>query len=370
MSEFARRRQTLAARLRSLPSAQPDGPPVSVDALLVSGLASVRYLTGFTGSNGLLLLFPSSHAVFYTDPRYSLQSKTEVDCPVKIAKGQMLAAVAKTAQKAGLRRLGFEAERLGYHSYAFLQSKLTASVALEPLRGVVEEQRMCKSPEEIARIRRSVETNSEAFRRALAHIRPGRTREFDLAAEIDYRMRRLGAEKTAFETIVVGGTRTAFPHARPSAAILEPDELLLIDMGATQDGYASDMTRMLFLGRAGQRVKSVYRAVLDAQLAAIAAVRPGVTAGHVDRVARRVLRAHGLEKSFVHSTGHGLGLEIHEPPRLGRKEKTRLREGMTITIEPGAYLEGLGGVRIEDTVLVTSNGCEILTPTPKELLEI
>jgi Xaa-Pro aminopeptidase len=138
-------------------------------------------------------------------------------------------------------------------------------------------------------------------------------------------------------------------------------------MGAMQDGYASDMTRMLFLGHPGAKVKRMYRAVLEAQQAAIAAVRPGVTAMHVDRVARRVLKAEKLDKAFVHSTGHGLGLEIHEPPRLGKKEKLRLEPGMAITIEPGVYLEGFGGIRIEDTVAVTPSGCEILTPTPKEL---
>jgi Xaa-Pro aminopeptidase len=157
------------------------------------------------------------------------------------------------------------------------------------------------------------------------------------------------------------------PHARPTAARLSEGDLVVVDMGAMRDGYASDMTRMLFLGRPGAKVKKMYRAVLDAQEAAIAAVRPGVTAMHVDRAARRVLKTEKLDKAFVHSTGHGLGLEIHEPPRVGKKEKTRLESGMAITIEPGVYLEGFGGIRIEDTVLVTPAGCEILTPTPKEL---
>jgi Xaa-Pro aminopeptidase len=192
----------------------------------------------------------------------------------------------------------------------------------------------------------------------------------DLAAEIDYRMRKLGAERPAFDTIVASGARSALPHAQPSATILGRNELLLIDMGAALAGYASDMTRVLFLGCPGSRIKRIYNAVLEAQLAAIDAVRPGVTAAHVDGAARRSLRKKGLEKAFVHSTGHGLGLEIHEPPRIGRADKTSLREGMTITIEPGAYLEGFGGVRIEDTVVVTKAGCEILTPTSKKLREL
>ena len=229
---------------------------------------------------------------------------------------------------------------------------------------------MVKSGPEIALIRRSVEVNSKAFEAALRTVRPGRTREVDLAAEIDYRMRKLGAERPAFETIVASGPRSALPHAQPSQRIARENELLLIDMGATLDGYASDMTRVVFLGRPGTRIKRIYHAVLEAQLAAIDAVRPGVTAAYVDRQARRSLKSEKLDKAFVHSTGHGLGLEIHEPPRLGKGEKTRLREGMALTIEPGAYLEGFGGIRIEDTVVVTKNGCEVLTPTSKEVREL
>jgi len=191
--------------------------------------------------------------------------------------------------------------------------------------------------------------------------------ERDLAAEIEYRMRRLGAEKPSFETIVAGGRRSALPHAEPTAAVLRNGQLVVVDMGAFCDGYASDMTRMLFLGTPGARVKRVYRAVLEAQLAGVDAVRPGTTASRVDAAARRVLRGYGYERAFVHSTGHGLGLEIHEPPRLGKRDKTILRPGMAVTVEPGVYLEGFGGVRIEDTVEVTRTGCNILTPTSKEL---
>jgi Xaa-Pro aminopeptidase len=214
-----------------------------------------------------------------------------------------------------------------------------------------------------------VETNSRAFEQAVARVRPGMM-ERDLAAELEYRMRRLGAEKPAFETIVASGARSALPHAQPTAARLLDGDLVVVDMGALQDGYASDMTRMLFLGRPGARVKRTYRAVLEAQLAAIDCVRAGAPAAHVDRAARRVLKGYGLDRAFVHSTGHGLGLEIHEPPRIGMRGKSVLREGMAITIEPGVYLEDFGGIRIEDTVVVTAGGCEILTPTGKDLRAI
>jgi Xaa-Pro aminopeptidase len=224
-----------------------------------------------------------------------------------------------------------------------------------------------KSADEIALIRASVNTNSQAFARTLKRIRPG-VLESDVAAELEYQMRRLGAEKPSFETIVASGRRSALPHAQPSRLPLAPNQLVLIDVGASRCGYASDMTRMLFFGKPGAKIRRMYNAVLASQLAAISAVREGVTAALVDRKARQSLKAEALDKAFVHSTGHGLGLEIHEPPRLGKKDKTRLVAGMVITIEPGVYIEGTGGIRIEDTVLVTRTGCEVLTPTPKELL--
>lgn len=228
---------------------------------------------------------------------------------------------------------------------------------------------MRKSPQEIDWIRESVETNSRALRRAMKRFRAG-MRESELAAEIDYQSRRAGAEMPAFETIVAAGLRSALPHARPTHARIETKSMLLIDMGAFQDGYASDMTRMVYLGSAPPKYRRAYRAVLEAQLAAIDTVKAGAKTSAVDKAARLVLQGHGLDRKFVHSTGHGLGLEIHEAPRLGRKDKTKLEAGMAITIEPGIYVEGWGGIRIEDTVLVTQNGCEILTPTGKELREI
>ncbi len=358
-AEFERRRRALAELLA----------PLKADALLVTFPSNVRYLTGYTGSNGLLLLLASGEAHFFTDPRYRIQAAAEVSCRIKVSTGPLLPDVVALIARKKIRWLGFEKSRLGYEQYEFLKSRLPVRCTLRPLADLVETQRMVKSGMEIALIRRAVDVNSKAFEQALRIIRPGRTREADLAAEIDHRMRKLGAERPAFETIVASGERTALPHAQPTQRILGKNELLLIDMGATLEGYASDMTRVLFLGRPNGRIKRIYGAVLEAQLAAIAAVRPGVTSAYVDRQARNVLKAERLDKAFVHSTGHGLGLEIHEPPRLGKKVKTRLQEGMAITIEPGVYLRGFGGVRIEDTVVVTKTGCEVLTPTKKDVVE-
>jgi Xaa-Pro aminopeptidase len=354
-SPFDRRRQAVANGLAER----------KLDGLLVAFSPNLRYLTGFTGSNGALLVL-GGKSILFTDPRYQIQAAQEVTCRVKIAKGPLLTEVAAAIAKLGLKRIGYEPARMTCDAYESLKSRIPMRASLEPVKGWIEELRMVKSPAEIACIRRSVETNSHAFELAVARIRPGMT-EQDLAAELEYRMRRLGAEKPAFETIVAAGVRSALPHAQPTAARFKPRDLVLVDMGAQQDGYCSDMTRMLFLGATTAKLKRVYRAVVEAQLAAVAAVRAGVSTAAVDRVARKVLRGYGLDRAFVHSTGHGLGLEIHEPPRLGKRDKGRLQAGMVITIEPGVYLEGFGGIRIEDTVVVTEKGCEVLTPTGKEL---
>ena len=339
---------------------------LKIDALLVSAPPNVRYLSGFTGDNGLLLITPDSLTLF-TDPRFTIQAAEECTCEVKtVTKTPLDQAALQAIRKNRIRRVGFEASRMLYEVHRRIVESLPRGVKLKPIGPVVDRLRMVKSDDEIARIRRSVLTNSEAFDKATRSIRTG-ARESAIAAELEYQMRRLGAEKAAFETIVAIGPRSALPHAQPTARKLAKDELLLIDMGACQDGYMSDMTRVLFLGQPSRRVRTMYDAVLNAQLAAIDAVRPGVTASHVDRAARRVLDAEGLGKEFVHSTGHGLGLEIHEGPRLGRRDKTKLAASMVITIEPGAYVRDFGGIRIEDTVLVTKNGCEVLTPTSKEL---
>ena len=337
----------------------------NLDALLVSFGPNLRYLTGFTGSNAELLVLPGE-SILFTDPRYRIQAAREVSCRVRVATGPLLKEVVAFIQKRRLERVGFEPTRMTCSYYDSLKSRVPMRVALMPVAGWIEELRMVKSAAEVECIRRSVQTNSRAFEQAVARARPG-MKEQDLAAELEYRMRRLGAEKPAFETIVASGVRSALPHAGPTAAPLRAGDLVVVDMGAMQDGYASDMTRALFVGRPGAKAKRVYRAVLEAQLAAMDTVRAGARTAGVDAAARKVLKGYGLENAFVHSTGHGLGLEIHEPPRLGKRDKGRLKAGMTVTIEPGVYLEGFGGIRIEDTVLVTEKGCEILTPTSKEL---
>lgn len=336
-----------------------------VAAFVITGIPNVRYLSGFTGSDGALLL-TADRTLLFTDPRYEIQANEESDCEVKIAKGPLLKDIAKWIKRLRLSSAAFEHNRISFENYEQLK-EAAGAVRLKPVRGVTESLRMVKSAAEIATIRASVELNSAALEHALRHFKPSMT-ETELAAEIEYQMRRLGADGPAFETIVASGPRTALPHARPTDSPIHRNELLLMDVGATVAGYASDMTRTHAVGRLDAKRRRMYNAVLQAQLAAVDAVRPGISSTSVDRAARDILRGFGLEKLFVHSTGHGLGLEIHERPRLGRKERTKLEAGMVVTIEPGVYEEGFGGIRIEDTVLVTLGGCQILTPTGKELV--
>lgn len=353
--QFAQRRAAIARGLEGR----------KIEALLVTAPPNVRYLSGFTGDNGNLLIHAGG-ALLFTDPRFTIQAKQESNCLVRISKGPLAAEVLAAVRRLRLRRIGYDPARTTCAYIDALKSQLPLRSSFEGVGGWIEELRIIKSAGEIDLIRRSVETNSRAFEQAVSRIRVG-MKELDLAAEIEYRMRRLGAEKPSFETIVAAGRRSALPHAQPTATKIERGDLVIVDMGALEKGYASDMTRMLFIGAPPARVKRTYRAVLEAQLAAIAAVRPGAKTAAVDGAARQVLRKHGLDKFFVHSTGHGLGLEIHEPPRVGRRDKSRLQPGMAITIEPGVYLEDWGGIRIEDTIVVTETGCRVLTPTPKDL---
>ena len=353
--ELAQRRQRLLEPLRE----------ARVQAFLVSALPNVRYLSGFTGSNAALLVTPE-RALLFTDPRYQTQAAQESDCDVKIAKGPVSKEVATWIKRLRLRSVAFERNRISFEEHEALAENLP-KIRLKGVSGAVERLRMLKSPAEIGTIRAAVQLNSAALEQALSHFEPEMT-EVDLAAEIEYQMRHLGADGTAFETIVASGERTALPHAHPSDHTINTDQLLLVDMGARVAGYCSDMTRTHAVGKLNPKARRMYWAVHESQLAAIDAVKPGVTCSRVDRAARDVLRTHGLDTMFIHSTGHGLGLEIHELPRVGRKDMTKLAPGMAITIEPGVYVEQVGGIRIEDTVVVTERGCEILTPTSKELV--
>jgi Xaa-Pro aminopeptidase len=339
-----------------------------VDALIVTHLPNVRYLCGFTGSAGVLLAAP--RPVFFTDGRYAEQAAAQVEgVRVSIAKGGALAAAAAGCIKMHLRRVAIEADYLTVTQLTALRQALGKGVKLVPLSGIVEELRAIKDAEEIELIRNAVELSSRLFRPLLRTLRPG-VAESDAAARLEFLARKAGAESMSFETIIASGIRSALPHGVASPALLPSEGFVVLDYGIVLGGYCSDMTRTVHLGSAPAKARDLYAAVLESQLAGISAVHPGGTTGEVDRAARQVLKRAKLDRFFTHSTGHGVGLEIHETPRLAAKNQAVLMPGMVVTIEPGAYLPGEYGVRIEDMLLVTETGYEVLTPVGKGLVEL
>ena len=352
---FRARQQSLRARFATK----------KIASLVVTNPVNLFYLTGFRGTAGLAL-FAASDAELMVDPRYTLQARSQaIGVEVTEIKHGLLRAAGRRLRRAGKMTVGFEHTQLTCAEFQTLSGETNSSVRWQPAGGLVEDLRVLKDAFEIERMRQAGKLTAQAFQEVAGSVRPG-IAERDLAAEIEYRMRRLGADGAAFETIVASGPRTAFPHARPSGKELCPGDFVILDLGATFSGYASDMTRTVYLGTPDRRVRTLYQAVLDAQAQAAGYLKAGVRANEVDAAARKRLERRSLEKLFTHSTGHGVGIEIHERPRLAKSERKRLASGNTVTVEPGVYIEGFGGIRIEDTLLVGTDGPEILTPASKD----
>jgi Xaa-Pro aminopeptidase len=332
--------------------------------LVVSNPVNIFYLTGFRGTAGVAV-FGGSEAVLWVDPRYTLQARDQAHAvEVFEAAAGLFRALGRWLKKRRPHLGGYEDSHLTCAAFRALELEGPRSMRWQAAGGVVEELRSVKDSYEVDQIRRAGHLTADVLNEIIPLVRPGAS-EADVAAELEYRMRRKGADGVAFETIVASGARGALPHARASGKLMAQGELVILDLGAILAGYAADMTRTVYLGKPGRRVRRLYRAVVEAQQEAVQASQPGRRAGDVDAVARRRLTRRGLGDYFTHSTGHGVGLEVHERPRLGRNEKTRLRAGFVVTIEPGVYLEGFGGIRIEDTIYV-GDGPEILTPVAKE----
>lgn len=354
-----------AARLSFLQRQMQDE---GLDGVLVSHLPNIFYLCGFSGSAALLLITLRG-ATLLTDSRYTEQAPAEVkNARVRIVRGSLLKAAGEHLARLGLRRFGFEASRLSVLQKNTLD-KAGPKMRWLPCDGKIESARAIKDAHELAVMREAADIACSSWQEILPLVKPG-VLEIELAAELEFRMRRKGASGPAFDTIIASGPRAALPHAHASSRPIGKNELVVFDLGAILRGYSSDLTRTVFVGRADAEIRHWYSAVLQAHGAARDALRPGVSAGKIDAAARWVLRNAGLDKYFVHSTGHGLGLEVHEMPRLGRGEKTLLRPGMVVTIEPGVYVEGTGGIRIEDDALVTQFGAEVITSANRELMEL
>ena len=342
------------------------------EALVVTHLPNIFYLSGFSGSNALLLVLAGVVHLF-TDGRYRIQAHEEaaearvhiVRTPLAGACGEFLLSQSRRKRT----RVAFESASLNVAEWVRLKKAAGRDIAWKATSGLIERIREVKSVEELGLMRRAARLASEVIGEASDFVRPG-VAELEVAAEIDHRLRRKGASGPSFETIVASGPRSALPHARPTEKRLRKNELVVLDLGAILRHYCSDLTRTVFLGRAPVRIRRWYKAVEQAQQAARDALHAGVTAGSVDRAARGLLNRHGLGTYFVHGTGHGLGIEIHEGPRVGRGQKQEIRAGNVVTLEPGIYVEGVGGIRIEDEVAVHAGGTEILTTAPHGLLEL
>ena len=340
------------------------------DALLETHPANVYYLSGFTGDAGILLVQPAS-ATLFTDGRFTIQAKQEapgVRTHIHTG-GPLVGSIGAYLRRKSRLRVAISPARLSLANWTILKKAAGKGIRWVAADGIVDRLRTVKDAGEIERIRDAARVGSEVMEEAIRLVRPGVT-ELDLAAEIGYRMRRKGASGESFEAIVAAGARSALPHARPTSRQIGRNELVVLDLGAILRRYCSDLTRTVYVGKAPARVRQWYQAVLEAQSAARDAVKAGVTAGDVDAAARNLLQRKNLGRYFVHSTGHGIGLEIHEDPRLARGQKTLLEPGNVITIEPGVYVEGVGGIRIEDDILVTQRGAEVLTTAPREFLEV
>jgi len=374
--------QALDRRHRTIRTALAD---LGLDALVITSMPNVLYLTNFTGSSAIAVV-TADRVVFLTDFRY-LTTVQDMQagawaCPeldlIRI-EGSYDAALAGVLAALPVRRVGFEAAHLTVSRYDWFVRTLPhgelSGAELVGTEGIVERARAVKDDYEVATLREAAHRLSAVARDAVREVRAGRTEE-EVAHAIDARLLAAGFSKTAFDTIVAGGPNSALPHAHPGKRRFSEGDLVVLDFGGVYDSYCVDLTRTVSVGRAGQRAREVYAAVLEAHDRAIAAVAPGVSRFDIDAAARAALGGHGLAEAFGHGTGHGLGVEVHEDPRITRRHPAvdardeAVTVGMVFTIEPGAYLPTWGGVRIEDDVLVTANGVDVLTDAPTDLIEI
>jgi Xaa-Pro aminopeptidase len=355
------------------PFVQADKTLPPVDSLVVSHLGNAGYLTGFTGSNGLVAL-TEHDAIFVTDGRYNLQAAAEVPGfeRVVLPPGTVMAeAVGDILKKIGARRVGFEAAHLTFAAYEAMAKAAGDAFTLVPRSDLVEKVRLVKDANEIAALRRAIALGDECFTFMRGMIQPGMT-EKQVAWEMELFLRGHGAQRLGFDSIVGSGPNSALIHGRPSDRVLGSSgapEFLLCDFGCELDGYCSDMTRTFILGGAPTDAqRALYDTVAEALQISLDAIRPGVAGVAVDKIARDFLTAKGYGDSFAHGLGHSLGRSVHDGQMFGQKSETVLAPGMVGTVEPGVYLEGFGGVRIEDVILVTESGCEVLTRSSKDLL--
>jgi Xaa-Pro aminopeptidase len=335
-----------------------------LDGILITSLENVHYLSGFTGSDAALVMTDTKE-YFLADSRYTTQARGEVSGFEIIEYNKKIEGLSDLMNDLGLRGIGFEPQNLTYSAHKELAEKVSGG-ELIPINERVRNIRAVKDEEEIGRIKRTIEIASKSLRENMWRIKPD-TQEREIALELEFSMRRNGADGTSFDTIVASGDRSALPHGKPSEKRIHKGDFVIIDFGVRYRGYYSDETCTFLCGKPNRRQKEVYQVVKDAHDRTIASVRPGKKVMELDAIARGWIKDAGYGTHFGHMTGHGVGLAVHENPVIGPESEDVLEEGMIFTVEPGIYIPGWGGVRIEDMVLVTRNGCEVLTNLPKEI---
>ena len=336
-----------------------------IDGILITSPYNRRYISNFTGTSGVVLI-SADKALFITDFRYIEQASKQCD-EYEIIKfsNTIPAEVANQVKLLGIKRLGIEEEYLTLSSFKTYEKEIDAE--LVPVTGLIEKLRLIKTDAEIKIIKEAADIADAAFKHILEFIRPGKT-ELEVANELEFFMRRAGATSSSFDTIVASGHRSALPHGVASGKIIEAGDFVTLDYGAYYKGYASDITRTIAVGEPDAKLKDIYEIVLEAQLRGMAGFKPGLTGKEADSLTRDYITEKGYGEYYGHSTGHGIGLEIHEGPALSARSEIVLESGMVVTCEPGIYIAGLGGVRIEDDTLITQDGNIALTHSPKELI--
>lgn len=339
-----------------------------VDALLITSATNRRYLTGFTGSAGYVLI-SEDKAIFITDFRYTQQARTQAsNYEVIEHKTSIIETVNEQLKNLGIHTLGFEEEVVTYSLFKKFE-KAFAVVKLVPLAQTIEKLRMVKDEGEIQLIKKATEIADQAFSYILNVLKPGK-KESEIAFELECKMRELGAQGPSFDTIVASGYRSSMPHGVASDKVIESGDLVTMDYGCIYNGYVSDITRTVMVGKPNEKQKEIYRIVLEAQLNVINHLKPGMTGKEGDALARDIIQKYGYGEYFGHGTGHGIGLDVHEGPGLSPRVDIVLQPGMVVTDEPGIYIPDFGGVRIEDDILITESGVEILTKSQKDLIII
>lgn len=341
---------------------------LGLDGIIFNSIENIRYLCGFTGSDGIVLI-TNNETFFLSDSRYWIQAEEEVKEANIIRYNKKIDGISKLLIELNLKRIGFESNSISFSFYKSLLKKFEENIDLVPLENEIKNLRAIKDDKELNLIKKAIDISSEAFKNVISIVKEG-VLERDIALELEFFMKRSGAQTLSFDIIVASGKRSSLPHGRATNKRIEKGDLILIDFGCGFEGYHSDQTRTLIIGEATDEHKKIYGIVKEAQQKAIEFIKPGISINYIDEIARNLIRNYGYGDYFGHGLGHGIGIAVHEDPMINWENKDAIQEGMVFTIEPGIYIPDWGGVRIEDIVFITPNGAERITYLQNELMEL